>query len=216
MSSGFGIRAIRRAPNHPFGLSGQTLGPVAAESPLTRRVHSNAGSDELLPLLSRHPFARHIDDVPGGASGTRCSSRSAGGSRMGKRRDRVVERSRRLTEPRCIRMNTPGETVTLDFDGGSKKELSLSGAASVGAALFLAPDEGSASLRLRPDGSGSYGRRASFPLRALLPLPGGAEDELDLEGMDYADGYLWVVGSHGGVRTKIDDDTDHEDAPGLL
>jgi hypothetical protein len=113
-------------------------------------------------------------------------------------------------------MNTPGETVTLDFDGGSKKELSLSGAASVGEYLFLAPDEGSSIPRLRPEGRGSYGRRASFPLRALLPLPGGAEDELDLEGMDYADGYLWVVGSHGGVRTKIDDDTDLDDVPGLL
>jgi hypothetical protein len=28
-------------------------------------------------------------------------------------------------------------------------------------------------------------------------------DELDLEGMDYAGGYLWFIGSHSDVRTRV-------------
>jgi hypothetical protein len=113
-------------------------------------------------------------------------------------------------------MDLTNDTATLHFDGATKKELSLSGAASVGEYVFFAPDEGSSIVRLHRDRRDSYGDRVTFPLRGLLPLPGGPDDELDLEGMDHADGCLWVLGSHSLVRTKVDDDTDAGEVPGRL
>ena len=48
-----------------------------------------------------------------------------------------------------------------------------------------------------------------FPLADLLDLPGKAEEEADLEGMAAADGFLWVVGSHGLKRKNAKPDKDH-------
>ena len=39
-------------------------------------------------------------------------------------------------------------------------------------------------------------------LAELFDLPEGAEGEMDIEGLDVADGYLWVVGSHSLTREK--------------
>jgi hypothetical protein len=44
-----------------------------------------------------------------------------------------------------------------------------------------------------------------FPLADLLDLPGGADEEADLEGMAVVDGWLWVVGSHGLKRKNAKD-----------
>jgi hypothetical protein len=48
-----------------------------------------------------------------------------------------------------------------------------------------------------------------FPLADLLDLPGLAEEEADLEGMAEADGFLWVVGSHGLKRKNAKPDRDN-------
>ena len=45
-----------------------------------------------------------------------------------------------------------------------------------------------------------------FPLADLLDLPGTAGEEADLEGMAVADGFLWMVGSHGLKRKNVQPD----------
>lgn len=51
---------------------------------------------------------------------------------------------------------------------------------------------------------------------ALLDLPGTAEEEADLEGMAFADGFLAVLASHGLKRKNAKPDQDHADnAKGL-
>ena len=54
-----------------------------------------------------------------------------------------------------------------------------------------------------------FGEVRDFPLADLLDLPGAAEEEADLEGMAVADGFLWVVGSHGLKRKNAKPDRDH-------
>ena len=36
-----------------------------------------------------------------------------------------------------------------------------------------------------------------------MGLPEGEDKELDAEGMDLVDGYLWVVGSHSRTRDRL-------------
>ena len=56
-----------------------------------------------------------------------------------------------------------------------------------------------------------FGEVRDFPLADLLDLPGAADEEADLEGMAVADGFLWVVGSHGLKRKNAKPDRDHAD-----
>ncbi|WP_292456165.1 DUF3616 domain-containing protein [Methylibium sp.] len=56
------------------------------------------------------------------------------------------------------------------------------------------------------------GEARDFTLADLLDLPGTAEAEADLKGMTVADGFLWVVGSHGLKRKNAKPDRDHADS----
>ena len=95
--------------------------------------------------------------------------------------------------------------VRLEFAPGSLVHANLSGAAFTGDWLWVAGDEACGVDRLRrlePVGREvlRFGEVRDFPLADLLDLPGGADEEADLEGMAVADGFLWVVGSHGLKR----------------
>ena len=95
--------------------------------------------------------------------------------------------------------------VRLEFAPGSLVRTNLSGAAFTDRWLWVAGDEACGLDRLRlldPVGSEAlrFGEVRDFPLADLLDLPGAPDDEADLEGMAVADGYLWVVGSHGLKR----------------
>jgi len=103
--------------------------------------------------------------------------------------------------------------VRLEFAPGSLVQTNLSGAAFSGDWLWVAGDEACGIDRLRrlpPVGSEAlrFGEVQDFPLDTLLDLPGAADEEADLEGMAVADGWLWVVGSHGLKRknARINDD----------
>ncbi|MCY7306708.1 MAG: DUF3616 domain-containing protein [Rhodoferax sp.] len=104
--------------------------------------------------------------------------------------------------------------VRLEFAPGSLVHSNLSGAAFSGDWLWVAGDEACGIDRLRrlePVGRETlrFGEVRDFPLADLLDLPGAPDEEADLEGMAVADGYLWVVGSHGFKRKNASADLDH-------
>ena len=95
--------------------------------------------------------------------------------------------------------------VRLEFTADSLVQTNLSGAAFSGDWLWVAGDEACGIARMRrldPIGSEAlrYGEAHDFPLAKLLALPGAANEEADLEGLCVAEGFLWVVGSHGLKR----------------
>lgn len=67
--------------------------------------------------------------------------------------------------------------------------------------LWLGSDEGRSIERLSPQPDGSYGEAQSTDIGTLFPelLP---DKEIDIEGLAYDNGYLWVVGSHSLKRKK--------------
>jgi len=84
----------------------------------------------------------------------------------------------------------------------------LSAAVQVGRDLWLASDESATVERLSPVKRGVYGAHRSFSLGDLLELPGGADAEVDVEGLDHDGGYLWLVGSHALKRRKANPEKD--------
>lgn len=67
--------------------------------------------------------------------------------------------------------------------------------------LWVGSDEFITLERLTPMGNGIYGGHKTFHLKDYIDLF-DHESEIDIEGLDYADGYLWVVGSHSLKRNK--------------
>jgi len=88
----------------------------------------------------------------------------------------------------------------------------LSVALQIGETLWVANDETISLERLSlvadgKTGSYRYGHHQQFSLHdyLLLPVPPRTRanpEEVDVEGLDYHDGYLWLVGSHSLKRTK--------------
>lgn len=115
-------------------------------------------------------------------------------------------------------------TVLLEFDPQlnklrKDKKLSdgLSAVAQIGQTLWVANDEALSLERLSRqgetgDGAIRYADHEQFPLHDFLqlPVPPVEEDdkieEADIEGLDYHDGYLWLVGSHSLKRDKPKED----------
>jgi Protein of unknown function (DUF3616) len=110
--------------------------------------------------------------------------------------------------------------VSLEFAGQPKtlKKLhNLSAVQRDGQWLWVASDELTTLERLRlttdAEGADRYADHRSFPLAELgVTLPAGEEEEIDVEGMDLVDDYLWLVGSHSSIRKKLDPDDDPEEA----
>ena len=67
--------------------------------------------------------------------------------------------------------------------------------------LWAASDEPQTIERLKPLEVGHYGAHQSFHLGDFLELA-DADSEIDIEGIDYSEGYLWIVGSHSLKRKK--------------
>jgi len=67
--------------------------------------------------------------------------------------------------------------------------------------MWLGSDERQTLERLMPIAPYVFGEHQSFQIRDYLHLHDAAS-EIDIEGMDYADHYLWFTGSHSMKRTK--------------
>ncbi len=67
--------------------------------------------------------------------------------------------------------------------------------------LWLGSDELLGIDRLLPQESCIFGNHRHFSLKEIFDLP-DEEDEIDIEGLDYSEGYLWVIGSHSTKRKK--------------
>jgi Protein of unknown function (DUF3616) len=103
----------------------------------------------------------------------------------------------------------PERRVRLDFRAHGELEHAdqplrsdLSGVAAAGRCLWVANDELATVERLTRQDDGSYAGHEIVHLAEIFALPEGAAGEMDVEGLDVADGYLWVVGSHSLTREK--------------
>jgi hypothetical protein len=67
--------------------------------------------------------------------------------------------------------------------------------------LWVGSDEYVTVERLSPLGNGVYGSHKAFHLNDYIDLH-DTESEIDIEGLDYSEGYLWVIGSHSLKRNK--------------
>lgn len=106
-------------------------------------------------------------------------------------------------------MNKVTRSVFLRFDPrldrldeGKELRDCLSAVVLVEDTLWLAGDETVRLERLSRKGKDLFAGHVAFPLSDYLTLPAGDEDEADIEGLDVADGYLWLVGSHSLKRSN--------------
>lgn len=139
--------------------------------------------------------------------------------RLSRRDERLSWLARASSDSLTILMEST-ETTLLTFEPPSPplpaaKLLrdGLSAVIQIGATLWVANDETISLERLSflgqdEQGTYHYGAHQSFPLSQYLSLPvpppaGAVEvEEIDIEGLAYQDGYLWLVGSHSLKRKK--------------
>ncbi|MEM9771466.1 MAG: DUF3616 domain-containing protein [Cyanobacteria bacterium P01_D01_bin.73] len=94
--------------------------------------------------------------------------------------------------------------ILLEFD---RADVDLLGELSAMAltpdgSLWVGSDELHTLERLQPISPMHYGKHRSCELpKKFLPLP-DPEGEIDFEGFNYSDGYLWFVGSHSQKRKR--------------
>lgn len=105
-----------------------------------------------------------------------------------------------------MRVNTTNPILEFGQEGMVD---SLSAVATVGNCLWLASDEATSIERLTSSDGITFNNHRSFPLNDLIDLP--AQDtefdqEIDIEGLDHHDSYLWLIGSHSIKRKKVDKD----------
>ncbi|MBD0363289.1 MAG: DUF3616 domain-containing protein, partial [Coleofasciculus sp. C3-bin4] len=62
--------------------------------------------------------------------------------------------------------------------------------------LWLGSDETTTLERLSQVDACTFGNHHNFQVADVIDLPASTEEEIDVEGLTYADYYLWLVGSH--------------------
>jgi hypothetical protein len=118
-------------------------------------------------------------------------------------------------------MSLKTKNPVLEFSDHIGKLLgNLSAATLIGEDLWVASDELTSIERLTLGGGDVFGGHRSFQLSDLLRLPaagqqksdGKAPDqEIDIEGLDFESGYLWLVGSHSIKRKNVSVEKDRGD-----
>lgn len=102
--------------------------------------------------------------------------------------------------------------ILLNFETRSSDVISdISAAAfSPDGNLWVGSDEMIGVERLSPIGNSSYGNHQRFLLKDYIELF-NTDDEIDIEGMDFSEGYLWLTGSHSTKRKKVKGKKDAKD-----
>ena len=103
----------------------------------------------------------------------------------------------------------PASSILLEFASDAPDLRSdLSAVVLVGNHLWIASDEQKQLERLTRNATGGFSSHRSFPLATLIDLPAEGNDkldqEIDIEGLAFHDGYLWLVGSHSIKRKKAE------------
>ena len=112
-----------------------------------------------------------------------------------------------------MRLTTRKPILEFDSEHSELRE-SLSAAIVVGEHLWLASDEVTSVERLSSADGIKFNQHKSFSLEDLIDLPAKGTDfdqEIDIEGLDHHDSYLWLVGSHSLKRKKLDKDEGSND-----
>lgn len=78
----------------------------------------------------------------------------------------------------------------------------ISAIAIAGETAFVACDETASVESLQRLDDGRYSNHRHFALGDIFDLPDGPGGEMDIEGLDVADGFLWVTGSHALKRDR--------------
>ncbi|AKG22930.1 DUF3616 domain-containing protein [Calothrix sp. 336/3] len=68
--------------------------------------------------------------------------------------------------------------------------------------LWLASDESTQIERLSLIDGNNFGEHQQFNIADFIDLPAPVTEEIDIEGIDINDGYLWFMGSHSWKRKK--------------
>ncbi|MGH4018098.1 MAG: DUF3616 domain-containing protein [Pseudonocardiaceae bacterium] len=111
---------------------------------------------------------------------------------------------------------SPSRQVPLRFAEhavDAQTHVNLSAVRSDSRCLWIGGDETATVERLTAQADGGYGAHATFPLADAVALPGGRDDEVDIEGLARRGPYLWAVGSHSRKRKRIK--RKHDDAKAI-
>ncbi len=68
--------------------------------------------------------------------------------------------------------------------------------------LWLGSDETTTLEKLTLEDSNTFGNHQHVDIGDFIELPADKDEEIDIEGLAYADYYLWLVGSHSWKRKK--------------
>jgi len=108
----------------------------------------------------------------------------------------------------CSCMLASQPVLRLDKSLGKKLPAvrdNLSAVVLAGNHLWLGGDEGTELDRMTQGKDGNFAGHRRFDLRPLLKLPGDEDSEIDIEGLDVDNGFVWLVGSHALKRRKPQD-----------
>jgi hypothetical protein len=72
--------------------------------------------------------------------------------------------------------------------------------------LWLGTDETKTLECLSGTEANTFADHQRLPIADFIDLPNKSDIEIDIEGMDYADNYLWLVGSHSLKRKNVKSD----------
>ncbi|MGB8700045.1 MAG: DUF3616 domain-containing protein [Thermosynechococcaceae cyanobacterium] len=95
----------------------------------------------------------------------------------------------------------------LDIDPDLREDIikNLSGVAlsHQGKYLWLGTDEFTAIERFTRQENGEFAEHKRFYFQDFIEKFDESKGEVDVEGLDYHDGYLWIIGSHSSKRKKV-------------
>lgn len=112
-----------------------------------------------------------------------------------------------MRKPTPVKIRLRFDPATDRMRSGKQFRDGLSGVAGLADTLWVASDETLSVERLdRVRGrEPTFAAHTTFAIAKFLRLPDGMREEADIEDIDIAGGYLWMVGSHAAEREMPDE-----------